>query len=66
MHQELACAALFDALMITTTLVYPPRPSTFGAPHPRGRDVARAQLFHGGQQLTLELQGLPFGGAQAA
>ncbi len=62
LHQVLAYAALFDAPKITTTLVYPLRPATFTALHSRGRDVARAQLFHGGRQLTLELQGLPFGG----
>jgi hypothetical protein len=61
MHQALAYAALFDAPKITTTLVYPLRASTFEALHARGRDIARAQLFHGGRQLTLELQGLPFG-----
>jgi len=27
--------------------------------------VARAELLHGGRQLTLELQGLPFGGVAA-
>jgi hypothetical protein len=62
MHQVLAYAALFDAAKITATLVYPLRPSTFAALRSRGRDVARARLFHGGRQLTLELQGLPFGG----
>jgi hypothetical protein len=61
MHQVLAYAALFDAPKITTTLVYPLRPSTFTALHSRGRDVACAQLFHGGRQLTLELQWLAFG-----
>jgi hypothetical protein len=63
MHQVLAYAALFDATKITTTLVYPLRPSTFAALRSRDRDIARAHLFHGGRQLTLELQGLPFGGA---
>lgn len=63
LHQVLAYAALFDAPKITTTLVYPLRPATFTILHSRGRDVARAELFHGGRQLTLELQGLPFGGA---
>jgi hypothetical protein len=61
MHQALAYAALFDAPRITTTLVYPLRPETFAALHARGRDVARAELLHGGRQLVLELQGLPFG-----
>ncbi len=66
LHQVLAYGALFDAPKITTTLVYPLRPTTFSALHARGRDVARAQLFHGGRRLTLELQGLPFGGVAAA
>lgn len=39
--------------------------STFAALHARGRDVARAELFHGGRHLTLELQGLSFGRMQA-
>jgi len=65
MHQVLAYAALFDAPKITTTLVYPLRPTTSAALHARGRDVARAELFHGGRHLTLELQGLPFGSVQA-
>jgi len=63
MHQALAYAALFDAPKITTTLVYPLRPSTFAALQSRGRDVAKAELLHGGRQLVLELQGLPFGAA---
>jgi len=63
-HQALAYAALFDSPKITTTLVYPLRPTTFLALRYRGRDVASAELFHGGRQLTLELQGLPFGGLQ--
>ena len=66
LHQALAYAALFDAPKITTTLVYPLRPKTFAALRSRRRDVARADLFHGGRQLTLELQGLPFGGIQTA
>jgi 5-methylcytosine-specific restriction endonuclease McrBC regulatory subunit McrC len=66
MHQVLAYAALFDAPRITTTLVYPLRPSTFSALSARGRDIARAELFHGGRHLTLQLQGLPFGGAHRA
>ena len=61
MHQVLAYAALLDAPRITTTLVYPLRPSTFAALHARGRDVARCDLMHGGRRLSLELQGLPFG-----
>jgi hypothetical protein len=61
MHQVLAYAALFDTPKITATLVYPLRPSTFASLHSRGRDVARAELFHGGRELRLELQGLPFG-----
>ena len=65
LHQVLAYAALFDAPKITTTLVYPLRPTTFAALKSRGRDVARAELLHGGRQLTLELQGLPFGGMTA-
>jgi hypothetical protein len=66
LHQVLAYAALFDAPRITTTLVYPLRPTTFAALRSRGRDVTRAQLFHGGRQLTLELQGLPFGSSPAS
>jgi hypothetical protein len=62
MHQVLAYAALFDVPKITATLVYPLRPATFEALRDRGRDIARAQLLHGGRQLTLELQGIPFGG----
>jgi hypothetical protein len=65
LHQALAYAALFDAHKIVTTLVYPLRPATFQALRSRGRDVVRANLFHGGRQLTLELQGLPFGQAHA-
>lgn len=60
MHQVLAYAALFAAPKITTTLVCPLRPTTFAALRSRGRDVARAELFHGGRRLTLQLQGLPF------
>jgi hypothetical protein len=65
LHQVLAYAALFNAPKITTTLIYPLRAATYMALRSRGRDIARAQLFHGGRELTLELQGLPFGGAQA-
>lgn len=65
LHQVLAYAALFAAPRITTTLIYPLRPTTYAALHSRGRDIARAQLLHGGRELTLELQGLPFGGAVA-
>lgn len=61
MHQVLAYASLFDARRITATLVYPIRPTTYVTLASRGHDVARAQLFHGGRELTLELQGLPFG-----
>ncbi len=61
MRPVLAYGALFDALKITTTLVCPVRLSTLAALHSRGRDVARAQVFHAGRQLTLELQGLPSG-----
>jgi hypothetical protein len=66
MHQVLAYAALFDAPRITTTLVYPLRQTTFASLRARGRDVARAHLFHGGRHLTLELQGLPFGAEASA
>jgi len=62
----LAYAALFDSPKITTALVYPLRPDTIAALRSRGRDVARGDLFHGDRQLTLELQGLPFGGMAAA
>ncbi len=61
MHQALAYAALFEAPSITTTLVYPLRPATYAALRARRRDVARAEILHGGRRLTLELQGLPFG-----
>jgi hypothetical protein len=61
MHQVLAYAALFDAPKVTAVLIYPLRPSTFAALKLRRRDVARAQLLHGGRRLRLELQGLPFG-----
>lgn len=60
-HQALAYAALFESHKVTTTLVYPLRPATFEALHARGRDVAQAELFHGGRHLTLRLRGLPFG-----
>ncbi|MCL4819364.1 MAG: McrC family protein [Vicinamibacteria bacterium] len=60
-HQALAYAALFECRKVTTTLVYPLRPVTFEALRLRGRDVASAELLHGGRQLTLRLQGLPFG-----
>jgi hypothetical protein len=63
LHQVLAYAALFDAPRVTTALVYPLRSSTYAALRARGRDVARAELLHGGRNLTLELRGLPFGAA---
>ncbi len=61
LHQVLAYASLYDADRITATLVYPVRHSTWEALARRGRDVSRAELLHGGRQVTLELRGLPFG-----
>ena len=57
--------ALGELLTVTQIGAYPLRPSTFAALRSRGRDVARAELLHGGRQLTLEHQGLPFGGMTA-
>lgn len=61
LHQVLAYAALFDADEITATLVYPLRWETYRALQPQGRDIAVAELAHGGRRLRLELRGLPFG-----
>jgi hypothetical protein len=61
LHQVLAYAALFDADEVTATLVYPLRWETYRALHQQGRDVATAELAHGGRSLRLELRGLPFG-----
>ena len=60
-HQLLAYAALYEAEEITATLIYPLRRETYEALRERGRDVARAELSHGGRRLTLELRGLAFG-----
>ena len=65
-HQVLAYAALYEADEVTATLVYPLRHATWEALHRRGRDVARAELSHGGRAIRLELRGLPFGGGAAA
>jgi 5-methylcytosine-specific restriction endonuclease McrBC regulatory subunit McrC len=61
LHQVLAYAALFDADVVTATLVYPLRRPTWEALRLRGRDIARANLLHGGRNVRLELRGLPFG-----
>jgi 5-methylcytosine-specific restriction endonuclease McrBC regulatory subunit McrC len=61
-HQALAYASLFEAPEITTTLVYPLRPSTAAALRKTGKHLVRADLLHGGRQLRLELLGLAFGG----
>ena len=61
LHQVLAYAALYDADEVTATLVYPLRPATWEALRRRGRDVARAELVHGGRAVTVELRGMPFG-----
>ncbi len=60
-HQILAYAALYEAKEIRATLVYPLRRSTFDALSARHRDVARAELMHGGRRVIAELRGLPFG-----
>jgi len=62
LHQVLAYAALHDAEDITATLVYPLRPATWEALRARGRDVSRAELFHGGRRVTVELRGIGGGG----
>lgn len=60
-HQILAYAALYEAKEIRATLVYPLRRSTFESLSARHRDVARAELMHGGRRVTAELRGIPFG-----
>jgi hypothetical protein len=61
LHQVLAYAALYEADVVTATLVYPLRRSTWEHLRLRGRDVARAELAHGGRRVQLELRGIPFG-----
>ena len=61
LHQVLAYASLYDAEEITATLVYPVRLDTWESLHQRRRDVSKAELFHGGRRVTLQLRGLPFG-----
>lgn len=61
LHQILAYAALFDAEVVTATLIYPLRRITWEALRLRRRDTARADLLHGGRHIRLELRGLPFG-----
>jgi 5-methylcytosine-specific restriction endonuclease McrBC regulatory subunit McrC len=63
-HQVLAYASLYDAEDVTATLVYPLRQTTWEALRERGRDHARADLFHGSRRVRLELRGLPFGKSQ--
>jgi 5-methylcytosine-specific restriction endonuclease McrBC regulatory subunit McrC len=63
-HQVLAYASLYDAEDVTATLVYPLRQATWEALSERGRDHARADLFHGNRRVRLELRGLPFGKSQ--
>ena len=62
-HQVLAYASLYDAEDVTATLVYPLRQSTWEALKDRGRDHARADLYHGSRRVRLELRGMPFGNA---
>jgi 5-methylcytosine-specific restriction endonuclease McrBC regulatory subunit McrC len=61
LHQVLAYASLFEADVINARLVYPLRSSTWESLRSRGRDRSRAELFHGGRRVAVELQGLPFG-----
>ncbi len=59
--QALAYASVLDGARTTVTLVYPLRQQTFDALKARGRDVAHADISHGGRPVRLELRGLPFG-----
>jgi hypothetical protein len=61
LHQVLAYASLYDADDLTATLVYPIRLETWEALSRRGTDVSKAELFHGGRRVTVQLRGLPFG-----
>jgi hypothetical protein len=61
LHQALAYASLYDADEITATLVYPLRRETWEMLSHRRKDISKAQLFHGGRRVTLQLRGLPFG-----
>jgi len=61
LHQVLAYASLYDADDITATLVYPLRRETWESLHHRRKDISKAELFHGGRRITLQLRGLPFG-----
>jgi hypothetical protein len=61
LQQVLAYASLYDADEITATLVYPLRHKTWETLNHRGKDISRAELFHGGRRVTLQLRGLPFG-----
>lgn len=65
-HQVLAYAALYDAVDVKATLVYPLRPATFTRLHAQGRDRSTADLLHGGRRVSLELRGVPFGAAGGA
>jgi hypothetical protein len=60
----LAYASLFEAEEVTATLAHPLRIGTWKALCEQRRDVARAELFHGGRTLRLEILGLPFGGIE--
>jgi hypothetical protein len=64
LHQALACASLFDADAIRTTLAYPLRQSTWSALNARGLDRSTAEIYHGTRHITLELWGLPFSAPQ--
>lgn len=62
-HQVLAYASLYDAEEVTATLVYPLRADTWGSLNARGRDLSTAELFYGRRRVTLQMRGVPFGGA---
>lgn len=61
LHQILAYAALYDAEMITATLVYPLPEALWNELHAKGLDVTRAEINRGARHVSLQLRGIPFG-----
>lgn len=61
LHQIMAYAALYDAEMITATLVYPLPEALWSELHAKGLDVTRAEINRGTRHVSLQLRGIPFG-----
>lgn len=61
LHQILAYAALYDAEVITATLVYPMPEGLWKELHAKDLDITRAEMNRGSRHILLKLRGLPFG-----